>query len=137
MSSIQALEAEIIEEFELFDDVNDKYDYIIDLGNKMDAYPESHRSDDFLVKGCQSKVWLFAQKEGENVVYFADSNTAITKGVVSLLVRTLNRQPAAAILASELTFIEQIGLRSLLSSQRSNGLSAMIQKMKWYAEVFK
>jgi cysteine desulfuration protein SufE len=137
VSSIQALEAEIIEEFELFDDVNDKYDYIIDLGNKMDAYPESHRSDDFLVKGCQSKVWLFAQKEGENVVYFADSNTAITKGVVSLLVRTLNRQPAAAILASELTFIEQIGLRSLLSSQRSNGLSAMIQKMKWYAEVFK
>ena len=137
MSSIQAIEAEIIEEFELFDDVNDKYDYIIDLGNKMEAYPESHRSDDFLVKGCQSKVWLFAQKEGENVVYFADSNTAITKGVVSLLVRTLNRQPAAAILASDLTFIEQIGLRSLLSSQRSNGLSAMIQKMKWYAEVHK
>ncbi len=137
MQTIQEIETEIEEEFELFDDVNDKYDYIIDLGNKMEAYPDSHRSDDFLVKGCQSKVWLFAQKDGENVVYFADSNTAITKGVVSLLVRTLNRQPAAAILASDLTFIEQIGLRSLLSSQRSNGLSAMIQKMKWYAEVYK
>ena len=137
MSSIQEIENEIIEEFELFDDVNDKYDYIIDLGNKLEAYPDSHKSDDFLVKGCQSKVWLFAQKEGNRIIYFADSNTAITKGVVSLLVKTLSGQTPADIQSAELHFIEGIGLRSLLSSQRSNGLTAMIQKMKWYAEVFK
>lgn len=136
MSSIQEIENEIIEEFELFDDVNDKYDYIIDLGNKMEAYPDSHKSDDFLVKGCQSKVWLFAQKEGNRIIYFADSNTAITKGVVSLLVKTLSGQTPADIQSAELHFIEGIGLRSLLSSQRSNGLTAMIQKMKWYADIF-
>jgi cysteine desulfuration protein SufE len=137
VSSIQAIEAEIVEEFELFDDVNDKYDYIIDLGNKMEAYPDSHKSDDFLVKGCQSKVWLFAQKEGDKIIYFADSNTAITKGVVSLLVRTLSGHTPHEIEEAQLQFIEGIGLRSLLSSQRSNGLSAMILKMKWYATAFK
>jgi len=114
----------------------DKYEYIIQLGKELPLIDEKYKTPDNLIKGCQSQVWLYAQKEGEKLLFYADSNTAITKGIISLLVRVLSGRTPEAVLKADLGFIEQIGLRSLLSSQRSNGLNAMIQKMKWYAEVF-
>ena len=134
--SIQEIENEIVEEFALFDDQMDKYEYIIDLGKKLPPLDPKYHTDDFLVKGCQSKVWLHA-KEKEGRLYFeADSNTAITKGIVALLVRILSGQKPEDISFSKLEFIDKINLRSHLSSQRSNGLSAMIVKMKAYASAF-
>ncbi len=137
MASIQDIENEIVEEFSLFDDQMDRYDYIIDLGKKLPAFPEDFRTDDFLVKGCQSSVWLHAFLKDGKLFFDADSNTAITKGIISLLVRIYSGQTPQDILATEPTFIEKINLRSHLSSQRSNGLNAMLQKMKWYAEIYK
>lgn len=137
MSGITETEEEIIEEFSLFDDPMERYDYIIDLGKKLPPFPEAFRTDDFLVKGCQSSVWLQAT-EKDGLLYFnADSNTAITKGIISLLIRVYSGHTPDDILNAELSFIEKINLRSHLSSQRSNGLNAMLQKMKWYAEIYR
>ena len=134
--SIEEIENEIIEEFDLFDDQMDKYEYIIDIGKKLPLLDSNYMSDDFLVKGCQSKVWLHAYKK-ENQIYFeADSNTAITKGIIALLVRVLSGQNSADIINSKLEFIDKINLRAHLSSQRSNGLTSMIQKMRAYALSF-
>src|SRR5690606_1317912 len=105
-----------------FDDPMERYDYIIDLGKKLPPFPEAFRTDDFLVKGCQSSVWLQAA-EKDGLLYFnADSNTAITKGIISLLIRVYSGHTPDDILNAELSFIEKINLRSHLSSQRSNGL---------------
>ena len=136
MASIQDIENEIVEEFALFDDQMDRYDYIIDLGRKLPDFPEQFRTDDFLVKGCQSSVWLHAFLKDGKLFFDADSNTAITKGIISLLVRVYSGQTPQEILATEPIFIEKINLRSHLSSQRSNGLNAMLQKMKMYAEIY-
>lgn len=137
MSDIVVIEQEIIEEFSLFDDPMDRYAYIMDLGKKLPPFPEAFRTDDFLVKGCQSSVWLQAY-EKDGLLYFnADSNTAITKGIISLLVRVYSGQKPDDIINAELLFIEKINLRSHLSSQRSNGLNAMLQKIKWYAEIYR
>jgi cysteine desulfuration protein SufE len=134
--SIQEIENEIVEEFGLFDDQMDKYEYIIDLGKKLPALDAKYQVDDFLVKGCQSKVWLHAAEKEGRLFFEADSNTAITKGIIALLVRVLSGQKAKDIANSKLGFIDKINLRSHLSSQRSNGLSSMIQKMKAYASVY-
>lgn len=136
MKSISEIENEIAEEFDLFDDQMDKYEYIIDLGKKLPALDSKYRTDDFLVKGCQSKVWLHAYKKDEQIFFEADSNTAITKGIIALLVRVLSGQKPDDIISSPLTFIDKINLRAHLSSQRSNGLSSMIVKMKAYASAF-
>jgi cysteine desulfuration protein SufE len=136
MQSISEIENEIAEEFALFDDQMDKYEYIIDLGKKLPALDSKYTTDDFLVKGCQSKVWLHAYEKDGRIFFEADSNTAITKGIIALLIRVLSGQNAKEILSSPLSFIDKINLRSHLSSQRSNGLSAMIVKMKAYAQSF-
>ena len=136
MKSMQEIEDEIVEEFDLFDDQMDKYEYIIDLGKKLPPLDEKYKTDDFLVKGCQSKVWLHAY-EKEGYIYFeTDSNTAITKGIIALLLRVLSGQKPQDILNNKLEFIDRIQLRAHLSSQRSNGLTAMIQRMKAYASAF-
>ena len=134
--SIADIENEIVEEFDLFDDQMDKYEYIIDLGKKLPALDSKYQADDFLVKGCQSKVWLHAYEKDGRLFFEADSNTAITKGIIALLVRVLSGQKGGDILSSPLTFIDGINLRAHLSSQRSNGLTSMIQKMKAYASAF-
>jgi len=136
MQSISQIENEIVEEFSLFDDMNERYDYLIDIGKKLPAYPEEYRSDDLLVKGCQSQVWLHASFHDGKMFFIADSNTAITKGIISLLVRVFNNQKPEDIMAADLSFIDKIQLRAMLTSQRANGLASMIQKMKWYAEVY-
>ena len=136
MRSITEIENEIVEEFELFDDQMDKYEYIIDIGKKLPALDSKYMTDDFLVKGCQSKVWLHAYEKDGQLFFEADSNTAITKGIIALLVRVLTGQSAKEIISAPLLFIDKINLRAHLSSQRSNGLSSMIVKMKAYATAF-
>lgn len=131
--SIAEIEDEIVEEFELFDDQMDKYEYIIDLGKKLPPLDPQFMTDDNLVKGCQSKVWLHASEKGGRIFFEADSNTVITKGIIALLVRVLSGQKPQDIIASQLGFVDRINLRAHLSSQRSNGLTAMIKKMKAYA----
>ena len=134
--SISDIENELVEEFELFDDQMDKYEYIIDLGKKLKPLDARYMTDDYLVKGCQSKVWLHAYKEGNQVFFEADSNSSITKGIIAILIRILSGQPAKEIINNPLAFIDRINLRSHLSSQRSNGLTAMIQRIKIYAGAF-
>jgi cysteine desulfuration protein SufE len=134
-NTIREIENEIAEEFALFDDQMDKYEYIIDLGKKLSLDPK-YQTDDFLVKGCQSKVWLHAYEKEGRLFFEADSNTAITKGIIALLVRVLSGQKPKDILDSRLDFIDKINLRAHLSSQRSNGLTSMIQKMKAYASAY-
>jgi cysteine desulfuration protein SufE len=136
METIVAIEDEIAEEFDLFDDQMQKYEYIIDLGKKLAPLDPKFMEDDFLVKGCQSKVWLHAYKKDDRIFFEADSNSSITKGIIALLIRVLSGQKPADITNAQLDFINRINLRAHLSSQRSNGLSAMIQKMKTYAAAF-
>jgi cysteine desulfuration protein SufE len=130
---LSEIEKEIIETFELFDDPMDKYEHIIEIGNELPAMDEKFKTDDFIVKGCQSKVWLRAYKENGKIYYQADSNTVITKGIIALLVKVLSGNTPDVIVNHTLSFIDKIDLRGHLSSQRSNGLTAMIDKMKEYA----
>lgn len=135
--SIAAREAEIIDEFALFDDWMDKYEHIISLGKELPLIDESLKSDDLLIKGCQSRVWLHAKLVDGRVVFTADSDAIITKGVISLLIRVLSGQTLQAIIDTELSFVERIGLKEHLSPTRSNGLVSMIKQMKLYALAFK
>jgi len=134
--SIAETEDEIVEEFELFDDQMDKYEFIIELGKKLKPLDPKYMTDDFLVKGCQSKVWLHAYKEGDLVYFEADSNSSITKGIIAILIRVLSGQKPTEIIHNPLAFIDRINLRAHLSSQRSNGLTSMIQRIKTYAGAF-
>lgn len=130
----QEIQEEIIDDFSLFeDDLESKLFYLMDLGKKLPAMSDEHRTDQYIVKGCQSKVWLFPiYKEGK--LYFeADSNTEITKGLVSLLVKIWNGKTPDEIVSSELFFIEKIGMSRMIGSQRSNGFASMIKQMKMYA----
>lgn len=135
--TITAREAEIIEEFELFSDWMDKYEHIISLGKELPLIDESLKSDDLLIKGCQSRVWLHAKLVDGKVIFTADSDAIITKGVISLLVRVLSGQTPQAIIDTELSFVERIGLKEHLSPTRSNGLVSMIKQMKLYALAFR
>lgn len=125
--------AELEEEFSMFEDWMSKYEYIIELGKDLPLLDESEKSDELLIKGCQSRVWLKAEMNDGNVVFRADSDAIITKGIISLLVRVLSGQPASDIATTELDFIENIGLKEHLSPTRSNGLVSMIKQMKLYA----
>lgn len=131
---ISTIEQEIVEEFALFDDPMMQYEYIIDLGKKLPPMPEAHQTEENIVKGCQSTVYLHSNYDGERMHYEADSNTVITKGIIALLVRVLDQQTPEAVVKAPLSFIDQINLRSHLSEQRSNGLSAMMQRMKTDAQ---
>jgi cysteine desulfuration protein SufE len=135
--TIQEHQNDIVEEFSLLEgDREAMLTYIMELGERMNDFPEAFKTDDRLIKGCQSKVWLNAEMDDDRIIYQADSNTAITKGLISLLVRVLSDQKPDAILNSELDFIQKIGMGGLIGSQRSNGLVSMIQQMKRYALVY-
>jgi cysteine desulfuration protein SufE len=134
--TIQEIQEEIIDEFDVFDDWIQKYDYLIELSKAVPLIDESDRVDENLIKGCQSKVWLHAKKEGDSVRFMADSDAIITKGIVALLVRVLDGQKCQDIMDNELHFIDAIGLKEHLSMTRSNGLVSMIKQMKIYALVF-
>ena len=134
--TIQEIQEEIIDEFDMFDDWIQKNDYLIELSKDVPLIDESDRVDENLIKGCQSKVWLHAKKEGDSVRFMADSDAIITKGIIALLVRVLDGQKCQDIMDNELHFIDAIGLKEHLSMTRSNGLVSMIKQMKIYALVF-
>ncbi len=135
--SIDQLQNEIIGEFSLLDgDMEMTVFYLMELGQKLPPFPEDQRTDDNIVKGCQSKVWLVARCEKGRVYFMGDSNTAITKGLVSLLIRIFSGQPAQDILQADLFFMAKIGMERFIGTQRSNGFAAMIKQMKFYALAF-
>ncbi len=132
------IQEEIISDFSLLDgDREMTVFYIMELGQKLPDMPAEEKTEDNIVKGCQSKVWLTAQQEGDNLQFRADSNTAITKGLVSLLLRIFNGQTPDDILKAELYFMHKIGMERFIGTQRSNGFAAMIKQMKLYALAFK
>ena len=130
------IQEDIIEEFAIFDDWLDKYDYLISLSETLPAIDSSKRSEKYIIEGCQSRVWVAAELRDGKVYYTADSDAIITKGIVALLIRVMNGRTAAEAAAIDLYFIDAIGLGENLSPTRSNGLRAMIQQMKLYALVF-
>ena len=130
------IQDEIIDEFSVFDDWLDKYDYLIELSQTLPAIDAKHRTDNYLINGCQSRVWVDARMEEGKVFYTADSDAIITKGIIALLIRVLNGRTPKEILTTDLYFIDAIGLRENLSPTRSNGLLAMLEQMKRYAVAF-
>ncbi|HMR56456.1 MAG TPA: SufE family protein [Cyclobacteriaceae bacterium] len=138
MNQINQHQDEIISEFSLLDgDMEMTVFYIMELGQKLTALNEVDKTEDNIVKGCQSKVWLTAKQENDKIYFEADSNTAITKGLVSLLVRIFNGQQPEDILDADLYFMSKIGMERFIGTQRSNGFAAMIKQMKLYALAFK
>lgn len=137
VTNIEAREQEIIEEFSLFSDWMDKYEHIISLGKELPLIDEGLKSDDLLIKGCQSRVWLHAKLEDGKVVFTADSDAIITKGIINLLIRVLSGQTPTDIIDTDLSFIDRIGLKEHLSPTRSNGLVSMVKQMKLYALAFR
>ncbi len=136
--TITQIQDEIINEFSLLDgDMEMTVFYIMELGQKLPEIKQSERTEDNIVKGCQSKVWMVARLENDRVYFEADSNTAITKGLVSLLVRIFNGQNPDEILNANLYFMNKIGMARFIGTQRSNGFAAMIKQMKFYALAFK
>jgi len=135
--TINEIQNNIIEEFEILSgDRESTIFYIMELGEKLPEFDESQRIDKNLIKGCQSKVWLTAKAEEGKVIFSADSNTDITKGLISLLIRVLNGQSVNDIIDADLFFIDRIGMSQLIGSQRSNGLTSMIKQMKLFALAF-
>lgn len=136
MTTIKEQEQKIISDFEMFDDWMDKYNYIIELGKSIPPIKEEYKTEKYLIKGCQSRVWLHADYRDGKVIYTADSDALITKGIAALLIEVLSGQPPKEIVDAELSFIDEIGLKEHLSQTRSNGLVNMIKQMKLYALAF-
>ena len=130
------IQEQIIDEFSGFDDWLDKYDYLIELGNSLPEIDPQHRTNRYLINGCQSRVWVDARLEEGRVYYSADSDAIITKGIIALLIRVMNGRTPNEIVDMELYFIDAIGLSENLSPTRSNGLTAMIKQMRLYALAF-
>lgn len=134
--SLKQIQDEIIEEFSVFNDWLDKYDYLIELGNELPQIDPEYKTDEYLINGCQSKVWLNADYKDGKIWYHADSDAIIVRGIVALLVKALNGLPPKEIIENDLYFIDEIGLKQNLSPTRSNGLVAMVKKMKTYAIAY-
>lgn len=130
------IQEEIIEEFSVFDEWLDKYDYLIELGNSLEPMNPAHRTEQYLIQGCQSRVWVDAKMEDGKIRYGADSDAIITKGIIALLIRVLNGRTPQEILDTDLYFIDRIGLRGNLSPTRSNGLLQMVKQMRLFALAF-
>jgi cysteine desulfuration protein SufE len=135
--TIAETENEIVEEFALFDSWDEKYEYIIDLGKKLPPLEERHKIDDNRVRGCQSTVWLVAEKQDGKILFKADSDSVIVKGLISMLVRVLSGHTPDEIIDAKLGFIQQIGMNTHLAQTRSNGLLAMVKQMKNYSLAYK
>jgi cysteine desulfuration protein SufE len=127
------IQEQIIEEFSIFDEWLDKYDYLIELSDSLPAIAPEHRTEQYVIKGCQSRVWVDAKLEDGKMMYSADSDAIITKGIIALLIRVMNGRSPQEIVDLDLYFIDAIGLGENLSPTRSNGLVAMIKQMKMYA----
>ncbi|MCC7399947.1 MAG: SufE family protein [Chitinophagaceae bacterium] len=134
--SIEKIEQEIIDDFSLFDNWEEKYEYIIDMGKKLPPLDDIHKKEENIIKGCQSTVWLVAEQKDGRIYFKADSDAVIVKGLISLLIRVLSGQTATDILGTKLDFINKIGMMQHLAQTRSNGLLSMIKQMKHYALAF-
>lgn len=136
--TINEIQDEIIEEFTILgDDMESIIFYIMELGQQLPKLPEQYKVEENIIKGCQSKVWLTTSMENDKIIFQADSNTEITKGLISMLIRVLSDQSAEAIANADLYFIEKIGMSRVIGSQRSNGFAAMIRQMKLFAIAYK
>ena len=136
MGSIAAIQAEIVEEFNMFEDWMEKYEYIIELGKTLPMIENKYKTNNSLIKGCQSRVWLHADEQNGKIIYSADSDAIITKGIVAILIRVLSNQTAEEIVKADLAFIDEIGLKEQLSQTRANGLVFMIKEIKLYALAY-
>ena len=136
MTNFNETQKDIVEEFSVFEDWLDRYNYLIELGNDLPEIDPQYRTNEYLINGCQSKVWLHADLVDGKLEFIADSDAIIVKGIVALLVKVLNGRTPSEILENELFFIEDIGLRQNLSPTRSNGLLSMVKKMRLYAMAY-
>ncbi|MCG2429866.1 MULTISPECIES: SufE family protein [Aequorivita] len=134
--TIEAIQEELIDEFSMFDDWMQRYEYMIDLGKSLPLIDEKLKTDDKLIKGCQSKVWLNSEMKNDKIIFTADSDAIITKGIIAVLVRVFSNQEPQAILDADTDFIDEIGLKEHLSPTRANGLVSMIKQMKMYALAY-
>ena len=133
--TLQDIENEVIDEFSMFDEWLDKYEYLIELGKSLKDYPEADKTDDFLIKGCQSRVWLNDKVENGRIYFNADSDAIITKGIISLLIKMYSGRTPEEILSSDFSVIDRIGLKENLSPTRANGLVSMIARIKEIAAL--
>ena len=136
MNTIKEIQEEIIGEFNMFDDWMQKYEYLIDLGKELSVIDAKYKTNDNIIKGCQSRVWLHAEKKNEKIIYTADSDAIMTKGIIAILIRVLSNQNPSEITKADLIFIDEIGLKEQLSPTRANGLVSMIKQMKIYALAY-
>ena len=134
--TIQENQAEIVEEFAMFDDWMQRYEYMIELGKSLPLIDEAYKTDDNIIKGCQSKVWVHAELEGDKLVFTADSDAIITKGIIAILIRAFSNQKPQDIIEADIDFIDEIGLKEHLSPTRANGLVSMIKQLKMYAIAY-
>lgn len=136
MADIQTIQNEIVEEFSFFEDWIQRYEHMIELGKSLPLIHSEFKTEENIIKGCQSKVWIHAELDQEQLVFTADSDAIITKGIIALLIRVFSHQPPAAIMEADTGFIDKIGLKEHLSPTRANGLLSMIKQMKMYAIAF-
>lgn len=136
MSNIKQIQEEIVDEFSMFDDWMQRYEYMIELGKSLPLIEDQYKTEDKLIKGCQSKVWVNAEMQDDKVVFTADSDAIITKGIIAILIRVFSNQPPQAILDADTEFIDEIGLKEHLSPTRANGLVSMIKQLKMYALAY-
>ncbi len=136
MTPIKQIQQEIVEEFNMFDDWMQRYEYMIELGKDLPKIEEQYKTDDRIIKGCQSKVWVHAAMQGDRVAFTADSDAIITKGIIAILLRAWSGQKPQDIIEADTDFIDQIGLKEHLSPTRANGLVSMIKQLKMYALAF-
>ena len=134
--NIKEIQEEIVDEFAMFDDWEERYQYVIDLGNSLPLIDEKHKTEENIIKGCQSKVWLQGEEQEGKVVFTADSDAILTKGIIAILIRVFSNQKPADILEADTGFIDEIGLKEHLSPTRANGLVSMIKQIKMYALAF-
>ncbi len=134
--TIQEIQAEIIDEFSMFDDWEERYQFMIDLGKSLPLIKEEFKTEDNIIKGCQSKVWLKGENIDNKIVFTADSDAILTKGIIAILIRTFSNQKPEDILQANTDFIDEIGLKEHLSATRANGLVSMIKNIKMYALAF-
>lgn len=134
--TIQEIQDEIVDEFSMFDDWMQRYEYIIDLGKALPLIEEQYKTEDNIITGCQSKVWVHGEQNGDKLIFTSDSDAILTKGIIAILIRAFSNQKASDILEANTDFIDKIGLKEHLSPTRANGLVSMIKKIKMYALAY-
>ena len=136
MATIEEIQKTIVEEFDMFEDWMEKYEYLIEIGKSLPIIDNKYKTDNNLIKGCQSRVWLYADHQDGKIIYSADSDAIITKGIVAILIRVLSNQTPEEIATADLSFIDKIGFKEQLSQTRANGLVSMIKEIKLYALAY-